>query len=826
MKKMTKRIVGVAFSAALAFTVGAGVYSVYDAQSVIKADAEATITIDMTEAIYSNDWGTCNDYTEAGLYRLFLGGDKTKAWVTGGVCLNENGNSHLLDYIKINGKTIAEHRAEYGAKLANGETSPITWTGMPANEGATSGSGRYMQPNIADEVLNGPVLDTVDAYYAPIFINLAYHGETYGNAIDMYIPTSYLSEVTSIELSKDFTWTNGTDTWGITQDIKWIQNSYGGGKVMGERTVIETSVTGVNGSYGAADKHLDFFLSTHDYDTNTAMKAVDKGLLASLNYYDYILLDGEKLGALTKTSGQREVYINAWYKNSFGTRWPEWMREQGLVDSVQEITILAGCQFPSYTDPNTVYETTEDVTFVRQESGAFADPNALMYPEEFTVSWALTDGVDDELYRVEIVSDGWEMKPYQAEGQPQPDAFDFNYYDDGARDIIRKSILLNGKSIYEINTTVDDSGYVYSTYPMTLGNKSNSGYDVFANPILLEARGNKLIVYIHKDYMTSQCSAFGDSMVVTVKPNIMGSDKVAGKILAEDIVAEIYAVGYDLTLMDGNKEVEVLSIKAGNPLNNLPEATADHLVFVAWVDAEGNPAPAVMPADVLTLYAKWKPIPYTATVIQMDGSEESFVFGMMRDEENGVPYSADEMADVINACLPEKTATEGYGFVERVPNDFQLRDYTFTVTSVQILFTITFTDADGNDIGVAPITFTEESIDSLVLPEVPAKEGYTGKWNKTVDRLKLEDVTLYAIYTEVQDVPELPDSSSGETSDEDSSDDSVAEPDSSNADAQDSQSKGGIAGMLAGCSGIIGGVASGLTALGIAAVALLKKKED
>ena len=50
-------------------------------------------------------------------------------------------------------------------------------------------------------------------------------------------------------------------------------------------------------------------------------------------------------------------------------------------------------------------------------------------------------------------------------------------------------------------------------------------------------------------------------------------------------------------------------------------------------------------------------------------------------------------------------------------------------------------------------------------------------------------------------------------------------PDSS-TDNGDSAVETPNGGMLAGCTAVVGGVASGLVALGVAVVALLKKKED
>jgi hypothetical protein len=99
------------------------------------------------------------------------------------------------------------------------------------------------------------------------------------------------------------------------------------------------------------------------------------------------------------------------------------------------------------------------------------------------------------------------------------------------------------------------------------------------------------------------------------------------------------------------------------------------------------------------------------------------------------------------------------------------------------------------------------------LPAVPEKAGYKGTWNKTTDRIKLEDTTLTAVYTEVKEVedtpttPETPDSSTDSTDSTDST----------------TENNGGL---LGGCAGVVGGVAGGMVALGVAAIALLKKKED
>ena len=108
--------------------------------------------------------------------------------------------------------------------------------------------------------------------------------------------------------------------------------------------------------------------------------------------------------------------------------------------------------------------------------------------------------------------------------------------------------------------------------------------------------------------------------------------------------------------------------------------------------------------------------------------------------------------------------------------------------------------------------------ESTVADGVPEKEGYTGAWNKTTGRLSLEDVTLYAVYTEVKEEAPAP-SKPNDSTDTDSEADV-------NDSASDTTSTDNGAGLLAGCSGVVGGVAGTMAALGIAVVAMMKKKED
>ncbi len=820
MKKTMKKIVGFTLGAAFALTLGAGVCGVvnsYD-EPTVTASA-ATVTKDLSGSIYNlnqyynGDWGTHGDFKEAGLYRFWISADKSLVWNEGGSSLNEAGRDEMLKYIKVNGKTIADWRSAYAA----GETNKITWTGMPDN-GAESPF--TMHTNIAADVnSNGHI-------YAPISVSVAQHGEL-GGAIDMYIPDSFISEVTSIEFLKGFEWNYGGEVFGFSENVTFARNSlkltY---KVVGERNfdIVETSVTSIDGSYGRIepsngklDQFLSFYLEEgkHDYQQGNTVAVADKDLLRSINFFDYILIDGVPMGSLWidaagKYENPSEQFFNVWGRTgSFGLRWPRQLMNAGTTDSVQEIKILAGCQFPSKTNANTLYQVKEDITFIRQESGAFADPNSLIGAKDVAINWATKDGEGKELFKIDIDCADW-VYDLGANG----DAYDLNYFDP-SRVEIRDNILINGVSVYDINTKVDDSAYEYKTDPSKSNStqqaspKDKQNYDVFKNPVVLYVQNNVLSLLIHEDYMNTLCKTFGDTVTITVKKEICNSAKISGKVLTEDVTAVAYGIGYDLVLMDGTTTVDTMSVLGGFAISGLPTLTADYKTFAGWVDANGNPAPAVMPDEAMTLYAKWNSVPYTLTIKYMDGQTKNFTFGVAVDEEMGIALTTADLAGILSANLPEGTDDIGYGYAEKVPSYFNLQDYVFTVTTVQVKFTITFVGENGEDIGIAPMEFTAKTIDDLQLPAVPEKEGYKGAWNKTVDRIRFEDTVLTAVYTEISKEPATPDTPNTPNSSVDS------------GASDDTEDKGSI-----GCMGTIGGLASGIVALGVAAVGLLKKKED
>ena len=138
---------------------------------------------------------------------------------------------------------------------------------------------------------------------------------------------------------------------------------------------------------------------------------------------------------------------------------------------------------------------------------------------------------------------------------------------------------------------------------------------------------------------------------------------------------------YTLTLRDGNPMLggtsEESTVEEGATLT-LPTPTADGKMFKGWVDVDGNPAPATMPAEALALYATWDIIPFNMTVV--NGSDTViYTFGADYDFENGINYTVNDLKNVLKDALPENNEEVAYVYAESIPETFELQSYAFTV---------------------------------------------------------------------------------------------------------------------------------------------------
>ena len=162
------------------------------------------------------------------------------------------------------------------------------------------------------------------------------------------------------------------------------------------------------------------------------------------------------------------------------------------VEDVVTMGILAGWTFENDKDEK-VYTCSSTVYFYNQ-NGTMVEKTEYLFANDITIGEAYKSGTAGELYLVDITSSAWNSAC---------DAFDYNY---PGYISVRQNLFINGVSVHTINTTVDDSAYVYSSSPMNntaTWTYEGTTYDQFMNPVLLHGKGDTLTLWIHKDYIDS-----------------------------------------------------------------------------------------------------------------------------------------------------------------------------------------------------------------------------------------------------------------------------------------------------------------------------------
>ena len=246
------------------------------------------------------------------------------------------------------------------------------------------------------------------------------------------------------------------------------------------------------------------------------------------------------------------------------------------VDNVMTMAIKEGWSFDNGSKTYVASATQE----FYNSAGAMATISEKLSSSEVTISDLRVDGVENELYKVDITSTKWTIGVNE---------FDYNYF--GAQyQNVRRNIYINGVSVYDINTTVDDSAYAYSTSPMTNTDKSGD-YDLFANPVLIQSikGGTTLTLWIHKDYIASLGT--GDITVTLGVGLAVVYD--SGTVLLEE-KSQVVGGNYVVRVEDYNGTVLDTQIVAKGgyatavPNPSRPTTTTGIYTFTGWKDSDGN----------------------------------------------------------------------------------------------------------------------------------------------------------------------------------------------------------------------------------------------
>ena len=171
-----------------------------------------------------------------------------------------------------------------------------------------------------------------------------------------------------------------------------------------------------------------------------------------------------------------------------------------------------------------------------------------------------------------------------------------------------------------------------------------------------------------------------------------------------------------------------------------------------------------------------------------------------------VVYADGENKADFTPAVPNKKYYEGvWEDFEPENNQTQIVNAKYTA----IKYTVTF-KADGKTVDKQTYTVENKNVTE---PKVPEKEGYTGKWKDY--NLNGGDRTVIAVYEKIGGTdPVNPNPTESTDSTE-------------SADSTDSTSSSGSAQSTkeSGCGGSLGGTSAALAALGMAAVALKKKRK-
>ena len=229
----------------------------------------------------------------------------------------------------------------------------------------------------------------------------------------------------------------------------------------------------------------------------------------------------------------------------------------------------------SVEENGVTYVTTRDLKWVNL-NGEWASIDNLTDASTVSIAEGYVGGDAGDLVVVEISCDSWNF---------ERDPYDYNYFAEFFVEM-RKNIFINGVSLWEINTTIDDSNYNYVTSPQTNGATGTYGggtYDTFANPTILYGTGNVLQVRIHRDYI-SYLGAGEVTLTVGAgfKANIGKEDAVANPV-SED-VSKVVTANYTV-MVDGATQIVFnggRAIEPSIPQKDMTSTTS--FVFENWYD--------------------------------------------------------------------------------------------------------------------------------------------------------------------------------------------------------------------------------------------------
>ena len=266
-------------------------------------------------------------------------------------------------------------------------------------------------------------------------------------------------------------------------------------------------------------------------------------------------------------------------------------------------------------------------------------------------------------------------------------------------------------------------------------------------------------------------------------------------VYIQDKTAQLFydAVSYTVTFMAEGEEVAVESYTIENTEITVPAVPAKEHYEGAWVEYS-------LDGGNKTVNAVYTPTQYTVTF-------------MAEGEEVAVESYTVENTEISVPAVPAKEHYEGAWVEYALDGGNKTVNAVYTPTQ----YTVTFM-AEGEEVAVERYTVENTEI---TVPTVPSKEGFDGEWEAY--ELNGGNKVVNAVYTEKE--PESEDESQpesvveSESTPEESANESTVESQPESTSNTESKKESG------GCAGSIGGGLGFLTAMGLFAVAIIRKRQ-
>ena len=188
-----------------------------------------------------------------------------------------------------------------------------------------------------------------------------------------------------------------------------------------------------------------------------------------------------------------------------------------------------------------------------------------------------------------------------------------------------------------------------------------------------------------------------------------------------------YTITFDTV---GGSTVASITQDYGTAIAAPADPTREGYTFIGWDKA----IPTTMPAENMTITAKWKVNQYTITFDSNGGSEIAPI-----TQDYGTAITA-----------PANPTREGYTFIgwdKAIPTTMPAENMTITAKWKVNQYTITFDSNGGSEI--APIT--QDYGTAITAPADPTREGYTFiGWDKAIPAtMHAEDLTITAQWRDI-----------------------------------------------------------------------------